>query len=67
MLVPYEPAYPNGDFEDIRARQPSVDKLRTVTRWRARHDLADILRDVVAARVEATAPVHEEMPATALA
>lgn len=67
VLVPYETAYPNGDFEDIRARQPSVDKLRSVTRWRARHDLADILRDVVVARAEATAPVHEEMPAAALA
>ena len=60
-------AYPNGDFEDIRARQPSVDKLRGMTRWRARHDLEDILRDVIVARGEATAPVHEEMPATALA
>lgn len=67
LLVPYATAYPNGDFEDIRARQPSVDKLRSVTRWRARHDLADILRDVVVARAEATAPVHEEMPAAALA
>jgi UDP-glucose 4-epimerase len=67
VFVPYSQAYPDGDFEDIRARQPSVDKLRGLTRWRARHDLEDILRDVVAARSEAVAPVHEEMPVTALA
>ncbi len=67
VLVPYEQAYPDGDFEDIPARQPSVDKLRGLTRWRARHDLEDTLRDVIVARTEAVAPVHEEMPATALA
>ena len=68
VLVPYEQAYPDGDFEDIRARQPSVDKLRGLTRWRARHDLEDILRDVIVARTEARrCPSHEEMPVTALA
>jgi UDP-glucose 4-epimerase len=66
-LVPYAEAYPNGDFEDIRARQPSVDKLRSVTRWRARHDLDDILRDVVGARWKALAPRTEEAVVTALA
>lgn len=59
-LVPYHEAYPNGDFEDIRARQPSVDKLHAATRWRARHDLDDILRDVVVARSMATAPSIEQ-------
>jgi UDP-glucose 4-epimerase len=67
VLVPYSKAYPDGDFEDIRDRQPSVDKLRGLTRWRARNDLEDILRDVIVARNEAVAPAHEEMPATALA
>lgn len=67
QLVPYSEAYPNGDFEDIRARQPSVDKLRELTRWRPRHDLEDILRDVVAARSGVLLPVSEEMPVTALA
>ncbi len=67
VLVPYAQAYPNGDFEDIRARRPSVDKLRELTRWRPRHDLDDILRDVAIARAAATAHVHEELSATALA
>jgi UDP-glucose 4-epimerase len=67
VLVPYSEAYPNGDFEDIKARQPSVDKLQSLTRWRPRHDLQDILRDVVAARSSALVPVGEEAPVTALA
>jgi UDP-glucose 4-epimerase len=66
-LVPYHEAYPNGDFEDIRARQPSVDKLHAATRWRARHDLDAILRDVVAARSAAFAPTMEEAVVPALA
>ena len=66
-FVPYAEAYPNGDFEDIKARQPSVEKLQALTRWRPRHDLQDILRDVVAARSTALAPVGEEVPATVLA
>ena len=66
-LVPYHEAYPDGDFEDIRARQPSVDKLQGATRWRARNDLDDILRDVVAAKSSALAPRMEEAVVTALA
>ena len=66
VLVPYAEAYPDGDFEDIRARQPSVDKLRGLTRWRARHDLDDILRDVVAARSAAMAGRPEEVPISVL-
>jgi nucleoside-diphosphate-sugar epimerase len=66
-LVPYHEAYPDGDFEDIRARQPSVDKLHAATRWRARHDLDEILRDVVAAKSSALAPRIEEAVVTALA
>jgi UDP-glucose 4-epimerase len=67
VLVPYSEAYPNGDFEDIRARQPNVAKLRAATRWRPRHSLDDILRDVVAARSAALFPTSEELPAPALA
>jgi UDP-glucose 4-epimerase len=66
-LVPYSEAYPDGDFEDIRARQPSVDKLRSLTRWRARHNLDDILRDVVAARSTALGHRTEEVPVGVLA
>ena len=66
VLVPYSEAYPHGNFEDIRVRQPSVDKLRKVTRWRARHNLEYTLRDVVAARSTALAPVNEEVPVTVL-
>ena len=39
--------------------QPSVDKLHAATRWRARHDLDDILRDVVAAKSHALRPASK--------
>jgi UDP-glucose 4-epimerase len=66
-LIPYAEAYPGRDFEDIPARQPSVEKLQAVTRWRAKHDLDDILRDVVNSRVEALSPVAEEIAVSAIA
>jgi UDP-glucose 4-epimerase len=66
-LVPYAEAYPGRDFEDIPARQPSVEKLQSVTRWRAKHDLDDILRDVINSRVEALSPVAEEIAVSAIA
>ncbi|MCW2977345.1 MAG: NAD-dependent epimerase/dehydratase family protein, partial [Actinomycetia bacterium] len=55
-FMPYEEAYPGGGFEDIRCRQPDTSKIRSLTRWRPRRTLDDILRDVVAERVPALAP-----------
>jgi UDP-glucose 4-epimerase len=53
-LVPYDQAFPQGGFEDLRRRVPDVGKLQRLTGWRQRHDLDGIIRDCLAH----TAPVH---------
>lgn len=57
-FVSYDDAYPGGGFEDIRSRRPDTSKLRALTGWRPRRDLADILRDVIAERLE-LAELHD--------
>lgn len=42
-LVPYEQAFPTGDFEDMLRRKPDVSRLRALTAWSPRHNLADII------------------------
>jgi UDP-glucose 4-epimerase len=49
-LVPYSEAYPDGDFEDIKARKPSLAKIRAATNWHPRLSLDTILQDVMAER-----------------
>ena len=46
--VPYEQAYPEGGFEDIRCRFPEISKIRALTGWEPTRSLNDILADVVA-------------------
>lgn len=46
--VPYERAYPEGGFEDIRCRIPEISKIRALTGWDPTRSLDDILADVVA-------------------
>ncbi|MBA3845345.1 MAG: GDP-mannose 4,6-dehydratase [Planctomycetes bacterium] len=43
-LVPYDEAFPQGGFEDLRRRVPDVSKLTRLTGWRESHDLAGIVR-----------------------
>lgn len=45
--VPYEQAYVDG-FEDMRRREPNLALARELTGYRARHDLDDIIRTVLA-------------------
>jgi UDP-glucose 4-epimerase len=46
--VPYEQAYPEGGFEDIRCRIPEISKIRALTGWEPTRSLDQILADVVA-------------------
>jgi UDP-glucose 4-epimerase len=52
--VPYDEVYGQG-IEDMLHREPAIEKIRDVTGWAPRHDLAGILADVVAER-SAAAP-----------
>lgn len=47
-MVPYERAFPQGGFEDMRRRVPDVTRLRELTGWRQRLDLDATIRDIVA-------------------
>lgn len=44
-LIPYEQAYPQGGFEDLRRRMPSTEKMRKLTGWTPSLSLRDIIRD----------------------
>lgn len=46
--VPYEQAYPEGGFEEIRCRTPEISKIRALTGWEPTRSLDDILSDVLA-------------------
>jgi UDP-glucose 4-epimerase len=68
FTIPYEEAYPGGDFEDIVARQPDIAKIHSATRWRPRLSLDAILRDVIAEHTAAElVHVAQELPAAVLA
>jgi UDP-glucose 4-epimerase len=47
-LVSYEQAFPGGGFEDLRRRVPDVTRLKNLTAWTPRCDLATIIRDCLA-------------------
>jgi UDP-glucose 4-epimerase len=42
-FIPYEEAFPEGGFEDMRRRVPSTDRLRELTGWTPAHSLADLV------------------------
>jgi UDP-glucose 4-epimerase len=46
-LIPYERAYPQGGFEDMRRRVPDTTRLRQLTGWAPRHNLDAIIRDAL--------------------
>jgi UDP-glucose 4-epimerase len=62
--IPYEQAYPEGGFEDIRCRIPEISKIRALTGWEPTRTLDDILADVVAEY--AASPLPELAPAQSL-
>src|SRR5262249_48600045 len=59
--IPYEPAYSAG-FEDIRCRVPDLTRIRTAIGYRPRHNLDDIIREVVAWRREGSQSLGREAP-----
>lgn len=47
VRIPYDEAYESG-FEDMARRIPDTSKLKQAIDWKERHDLDDILGDVIA-------------------
>ncbi|MFA7184662.1 MAG: GDP-mannose 4,6-dehydratase [Victivallales bacterium] len=45
-LIPYAQVYPNGGFEDMRRRVPSIERAKELIGWEPRKNLEDIIRDV---------------------
>ena len=46
ILVPYEKIYPNGGFEDMRRRVPSIEKIYTLINWKPSYSIDQIINDV---------------------
>lgn len=46
-LVPYEEAFPDGHFEDIRHRVPAVQKIKDLIGWQAERGLQEIIDGVL--------------------
>jgi len=67
VLTPYEDAFPAGGFEDIRCREPAIEKIRRVTRWVPKRTLEDILRDVIADQARDLETAPEYVPVGAVA
>lgn len=47
VRIPYDEAY-EGGFEDMARRIPDTSKIKQAIDWKERHDLDDILGDVIA-------------------
>jgi len=48
QLIPYEEAYDDGGFEDMRRRVPDISRANRLIGFAPKNSLDDILRDVVA-------------------
>ncbi len=46
ILVPYEKIYPNGGFEDMRRRVPSIEKIFKQINWKPTYSINNIIDDV---------------------
>jgi UDP-glucose 4-epimerase len=45
-FIPYENVY-GKNFEDMKARQPALDKIKKAINFKYEFDIEDILRDVI--------------------
>lgn len=52
LHIPYEQAFPDGGYEDMRRRVPSLEKARRLIGWAPRYRLTDIIRDTIDERRE---------------
>jgi UDP-glucose 4-epimerase len=50
QFIPYEQAFPDGGFEDMQRRIPSLERVRQLTGWAPQKVLDEIIRDIVADR-----------------
>ena len=50
-LIPYEQIYPDGGFEDMRRRVPSIEKVKKAIGWYPSKNLDDILQSVVDSKI----------------
>ena len=48
VIVPYEEAYPEGTFEDMRRRVPCICRMEALTGWRPATGLDTIIRKTIA-------------------
>ena len=46
-LIPYEEAFPEGGFEDMRRRVPSIEKVSRLVGWSPKISLNQIITDVI--------------------
>ena len=46
-IIPYEEVYPNGGFEDMKRRVPSIDKIDNLINWKPTILLEEIVKDVI--------------------
>ncbi len=49
-FIPYEQAFPDGGFEDMKRRMPSLERIKKLTGWSPKKKLQDVIRDVIADR-----------------
>jgi UDP-glucose 4-epimerase len=47
QFIPYEQAFPDGGFEDMMRRVPSLERIKSLTGWSPIMKLNDIIRDVL--------------------
>ena len=47
VLVPYDRAYPEGGFEDMRRRVPCICRIEALTGWRPRISLDEVIRRTI--------------------
>ncbi|MFA6715036.1 MAG: GDP-mannose 4,6-dehydratase [Victivallales bacterium] len=45
-LIPYEQVYPNGGFEDMQRRVPSIERIKGLIGWEPRKSLDEIISGV---------------------
>lgn len=47
QYVPYEQAFPDGGFEDMRRRVPCLKRIQELTGWKPEYSLDQIILDVI--------------------
>jgi nucleoside-diphosphate-sugar epimerase len=56
VFRPYETAFPDGGYENVRRRLPDVTRLTELTGWAPQRTLADAVDDLLAERLAGAHP-----------